>query len=58
MKGTITFTLEDETKLFKHCKDLNSSLHEALCQAIHNGGLDGLEWLNRYVDNIKTSYLT
>jgi hypothetical protein len=58
MKVTITFTVESpssdtEVELFDGCKNQETSVHEALCQTIHEGNVQALDWLNKYVTNIR-----
>ena len=55
-KVTITFTVESpdtEMELFDACKDEETSLHETLCQTIHEGSSNALRWLNKYVTDVR-----
>lgn len=55
---TIRFVPIDITsaELFGEAKDYNSSVHEALCQAIHEGSEEALEWLQNHVADIQKAY--
>lgn len=49
----ITFELqEDSVELFGEATNMKDSLHEALCQAIHEGNEEALEWLQNNVMDV------
>lgn len=51
MKITITFELDPNTTNFGRCEEPTTSLHEAICQAVHEANEDALDWLvNNVVD--------
>jgi len=55
-KYTITFevsaAVDGTPKTFGRAKTLGGSLHEALCQAIHEGNNSALYWLQTEVQDI------
>ncbi len=48
----VKFEMPDPDARFGRAEHLATSLHEALCQAIHEGGEDALTWLFRHVADI------
>lgn len=54
MKGLITIELpETEVPNFEGCSNIQDSLHEALCLAIHEGNSNALDWLHDFVVDIQ-----
>lgn len=47
-----SFELGDDVPLFGEAKTEATSLHEALCQAIHEGDAEAYEWLSQNVVDI------
>lgn len=54
MKVAVIFELPEAGVYFGQAKGLTESLHEALCQAIHEGNNDAIAWLNQYIVDIST----
>ena len=50
---TIKFELSEKAALFGEAADLKDSLHEALCQAIHEQDPEAIKWLSDNVVDIQ-----
>lgn len=53
----IEFELGDSPVLFGEAKNIDDSLHEALCKAIHEQDHEAIEWLNANIIDIRTGEL-
>jgi len=56
MKIKITFEITKEHSLLNdETVDIKTSLHEALCLAIHEGNEEAMDWLLEHIEDISLS---